>query len=83
MEPKHLGCEFKLEGAKYLLIGSASTTEVVVKNIKIGEFFMLNIDPVTAAVLGTKQVENYGQNFYPQVSLGSLFVNKILRISDR
>jgi hypothetical protein len=54
MEPKHLGCEFELEGAKYLLIGSATTTEVVVKNIETSEFFMLNIDPVTAAVLGAK-----------------------------
>lgn len=52
MEPTHLGCEFELEGSRYLLVGSASSTEVVVKNLETSEFFMINIDPVSAAVLG-------------------------------
>jgi hypothetical protein len=54
MEPSHLGSEFDLEGSKYSLIGSATSTEVVIKNIESGEFFMINIDPVSAAVLGTE-----------------------------
>jgi len=52
MEPTHLGCEFELEGSRYSLVGSASSTEVVVKNLETSEFFMINIDPVSAAVLG-------------------------------
>jgi hypothetical protein len=52
MEPSHLGCEFVLEGSTYSLIGSATSTEVVVKNLETSEFFMINIDPVSAAVLG-------------------------------
>tara|TARA_R110000868_G_scaffold368629_2_gene631722 strand:+ start:1096 stop:1371 length:276 start_codon:yes stop_codon:yes gene_type:complete len=54
MEPSHLGIEFDLEGSKYSLIGSATSTEVVIKNIETGEFFMTNIDPVSASVLGTE-----------------------------
>jgi len=54
MEPSHLGCEFELEGCKYSLIGSATSTEVVIKNLETQDFFMVNIDPVTAAVLGTE-----------------------------
>ena len=52
MEPTHLGCEFELEGSSYSLVGSASSTEVVVKNLETSEFFMINIDPVSVAVLG-------------------------------
>ena len=52
MESSHLGCEFVLEGSTYSLIGSATSTEVVVKNLETSEFFMINIDPVSAAVLG-------------------------------
>jgi hypothetical protein len=52
MEQSHLGSEFDLEGTKYSLIGSVSGTEVVVKNLESGEFFMVHIDPVSAAVLG-------------------------------
>lgn len=54
MEQSHLGSEFVLEGLKYSLIGSVSSTEVVVKNIESGEFFMVHIDPVSAAVLGAE-----------------------------
>ena len=54
MEPSHLGIEFDLEGSKYSLIGSATSTEVVIKKIETGEFFMTNIDPVSASVLGTE-----------------------------
>ena len=51
LEPEHVNSEFVIEGQHYQLIGSGNPTEMVVKNLEDGTFYMVHSDIVTAAIL--------------------------------
>jgi hypothetical protein len=51
LEPSHVDSEFVIEGQNYQLIGAGNPTEMVVKNLEDGTFYMVHSDIVTAAIL--------------------------------
>ena len=51
LEPSHVDSEFVIEGRNYQLIGAGNPTEMVVKNLEDGTFYMVHSDIVTAAIL--------------------------------
>jgi hypothetical protein len=51
LEPSHVGSEFTIDGQNYQLIGAGNPTEMVVKNLEDGTFYMVHSDIVTAAIL--------------------------------
>ncbi len=51
LEPEHVDSEFVIEGHAYQLIGAGNPTEMVIKNLKDGTFYMVHSDIVTAAIL--------------------------------
>lgn len=51
LEPSHVNSEFIIDGNPFQLIGAGNPTEMVVKNLNDGTFFMIHSDIVTAAIL--------------------------------
>lgn len=51
LEQSHLGAEFLFEGENHKLIGSSSSTEVIIENLSTSEFFIAHIDDVTSCIL--------------------------------
>ena len=51
LEPSHVDSEFTIDGQNYQLIGAGNPTEMVVKNLEDGTFYMVHSDIVTAAIL--------------------------------
>lgn len=51
LEPSHVNSEFTIDGNPFQLIGAGNPTEMVVKNLNDGTFFMIHSDIVTAAIL--------------------------------
>lgn len=51
LEPSHVNSEFTIDGNPFQLIGAGNPTEMVVKNLNDGTFYMIHSDIVTAAIL--------------------------------
>ena len=51
LEPSHVNSEFFIDGQHYQLIGAGNPTEMVVKNLEDGTFYMVHSDIVSAAIL--------------------------------
>ncbi len=52
LEPTHIDSGFNFEDETFQLVGSISSTEVLIKNVETNDHFTINIDYVTEAILG-------------------------------
>lgn len=51
LEPSHVNSVFIIDNQSYQLIGAGNPTEMVIKNLEDGSFYMVHSDIVTAAIL--------------------------------
>jgi hypothetical protein len=51
LEQSHLGSEFIFLQENHKLLGSSSSTDVVLSNLESGEFYIVHIDDVTPLIL--------------------------------
>ena len=51
LEQSHLGSEFVFLKESHKLLGSSSSTEVVLENLVNGEYYIVHIDDVTSIIL--------------------------------